>query len=67
MAAESGQRQWSLEEAEEGIGSSSTGNPRSNTVFTNGSMRLLVYAPRGEDLQAPHDQDEIYIIQTGTG
>ncbi len=67
VAADSDQLQWSLEEAEEGIGSSSTGNPRSNTVFTNGSMRLLVYAPRGEDLQEPHDQDEIYIIQTGTG
>ena len=67
MAANSGRLQWPLAEAVEGIGGSTTGNPRSNTVFTNGSMRLLVYAPRGEDLQTPHDQDEIYVIQTGSG
>ena len=40
---------------------------RSNTVFTHGSMRLLVYAPEGDDPQRPHDQDEIYVIQTGSG
>lgn len=33
----------------------------------NGSMRVGIYAPRGEDTQSPHEQDEIYIIHTGTG
>lgn len=33
----------------------------------HGSMRVGIYAPRGTDPQKPHDQDEIYIIQQGTG
>ena len=32
-----------------------------------GTMRTLLYAPRGHDPQQPHDQDEIYIILSGTG
>ncbi len=30
-------------------------------------MELGCYKPVGVDEQAPHDQDEIYIVQTGTG
>ncbi len=56
---------WPLAPAEDGI--SPGAELRSNTVFTNGSMRPLVYAPRGDDPQQPHDQDEIYVIQAGTG
>lgn len=33
----------------------------------HGSMRMGVYAPRGIDQQAPHEQDELYIIASGTG
>lgn len=33
----------------------------------HGSMRLGVYAPRGEDTQTPHSQDEIYIVIAGSG
>lgn len=33
----------------------------------NGSMRAGVYAPRGHDPQGPHDQDEIYIVASGSG
>lgn len=32
-----------------------------------GSLRLLVYAPRGNDPQTPHGQDEVYIVVKGTG
>lgn len=32
-----------------------------------GSLRLLVYAPRGNDPQTPHQQDEVYIVVKGTG
>jgi len=32
-----------------------------------GSLRLLVYAPRGTDPQMPHVQDEVYIVAKGTG
>lgn len=33
----------------------------------NGTMRVGVYAPVGKDAQTPHDQDEVYIIQSGSG
>lgn len=60
-----GRYRWPITRALDGI--SAEGTLRSSTVFTNGSMRLLVYAPRGEDPQEPHDQDEIYVIQSGSG
>ena len=31
-----------------------------------GSMTVLLYAPKGEDNQTAHSQDEIYIVQKGT-
>jgi mannose-6-phosphate isomerase-like protein (cupin superfamily) len=36
-------------------------------LLENGSMELGYYKPVGKDEQTPHDQDEIYIVQTGTG
>lgn len=36
-------------------------------LIRHGSMRAGVYAPRGADDQAPHEQDELYIIASGTG
>lgn len=36
-------------------------------VLENGSMELGYYQPTGTDEQSPHEQDEIYIVQTGTG
>ena len=33
----------------------------------HGTMRTLLYAPNGPDLQRPHRQDELYIIQSGSG
>lgn len=33
----------------------------------HGTMRAGVYAPRGHDPQGPHDQDEIYIVASGSG
>jgi mannose-6-phosphate isomerase-like protein (cupin superfamily) len=33
----------------------------------HGSLRLLVYAPRGTDPQTPHQQDEVYIVVQGKG
>lgn len=32
-----------------------------------GSMELGYYRPQNIDEQSPHDQDEIYIVQTGSG
>lgn len=33
----------------------------------HGSMRIGVYAPYEVDRQAPHEQDELYIVVSGTG
>lgn len=40
---------------------------RSALLLNHGSMDLRWYAPRGEDPQTPHDQDEIYIVASGSG
>ena len=44
---------------------------KSNSVFVklleHGSMKVEYYAPEFEDLQKPHTQDEIYIIDQGEG
>jgi mannose-6-phosphate isomerase-like protein (cupin superfamily) len=36
-------------------------------LLENGSMELGYYKPIASDEQSPHDQDEIYIVQTGHG
>lgn len=40
---------------------------RSAELMKHGSMTLRYYAPKGVDPQTPHDQDEIYIVTSGTG
>lgn len=37
------------------------------TVMAGGTMSVEVFAPRGADLQTPHEQDELYFVQAGTG
>jgi mannose-6-phosphate isomerase-like protein (cupin superfamily) len=36
-------------------------------LITRGTLRVGLYAPRGEDPQQPHDQDEVYIVMSGQG
>ncbi len=36
------------------------------TVMAGGTMSVEVFAPKGEDLQQPHKQDELYFIHRGT-
>ncbi|MGD9827159.1 MAG: cupin domain-containing protein [Hyphomicrobiaceae bacterium] len=40
---------------------------RSALLMRHGSMSLRYYAPKGRDLQTPHDQDEIYLVASGRG
>ena len=35
-------------------------------AMRRGTMSLEVFAPRGADHQTPHEQDELYIVATGT-
>jgi mannose-6-phosphate isomerase-like protein (cupin superfamily) len=37
------------------------------TCFERDDARLVLYAPKGEDLQTPHTQDELYIVISGHG
>lgn len=37
------------------------------SMMAGGSMSVEVYAPKNEDLQLPHTQDELYFIHSGTG
>ncbi len=36
-------------------------------LLKHGTLELGFYKPVGSDPQKPHDQDEIYIIQSGSG
>lgn len=36
-------------------------------LLEHGSMELGYYRPLGIDEQTPHEQDEIYVIHTGSG
>ena len=40
---------------------------RFTTAFAHGTMSVELYAPRGNDPQSPHAQDELYFIHAGTG
>jgi mannose-6-phosphate isomerase-like protein (cupin superfamily) len=35
-------------------------------AMRHGTMSLEIFAPRGADHQTPHEQDEVYIVASGT-
>lgn len=35
-------------------------------ALRHGTMSVEIFAPRGTDRQTPHEQDELYFIQSGT-
>lgn len=37
------------------------------TLLEQGRMYVELYQPQGVDLQKPHDQDEIYVVASGSG
>lgn len=49
------------------LASLQAGDERFVELFSHGSLRLEFYAPRGHDPQSPHAQDELYIVQSGSG
>ncbi len=34
-------------------------------AISHGSMSVELFQPKGEDLQQPHDQDELYVVVAG--
>jgi mannose-6-phosphate isomerase-like protein (cupin superfamily) len=43
------------------------GSMRFDYALRHGTMKLGLYAPRGEDDQTPHKQDELYFVVSGAG
>jgi mannose-6-phosphate isomerase-like protein (cupin superfamily) len=37
------------------------------TLFVHGTLKVMLYAPAGEDHQIPHERDEIYVVARGDG
>lgn len=37
------------------------------TLFSHDMLTVEVYAPRGSDLQDPHNRDEAYVVARGSG
>lgn len=37
------------------------------TLMRDGNMSVELYAPERVDLQTPHDQDELYVVVSGSG
>lgn len=36
-------------------------------MLAHGTMSVELFAPRGTDHQTPHEQDELYVVISGTG
>ena len=44
-----------------------SGDGSYGVLLEHGSLELGYYRPLGKDDQQPHEQDEIYVVQTGSG
>ena len=40
---------------------------RYGVLARHGTLEIGYYAPRGRDPQEPHDQDEVYVVASGSG
>jgi mannose-6-phosphate isomerase-like protein (cupin superfamily) len=58
--------QFSLASVQEAINARTDGK-RFHYPLHHGTMRVGLYAPRVDDPQLPHTQDEIYIVLSGSG
>lgn len=56
----------SVDEAMAVLGAHPEGKPYV-ALLENGNMYVEIYQPKKVDLQTPHDQDEIYVIISGSG
>ena len=43
------------------------GGERFAVMLEHGTLAVEIYAPRGRDLQTPHDRDELYVVAQGEG
>lgn len=56
---------YTLENAKRAVLADDDG--RYGVLLTHGTLELGYYVPQGTDPQQPHEQDEIYIVQSGSG
>ena len=61
-----GETPWRVT-VEEGLARPIPEGQRSAAVMTHGTMLAKIYAPQGTDPQTPHTQDEIYVVNRGSG
>jgi len=59
-------RRVSVSDALDAIGKVKSELP-SATVFEHGTLQVKMYRPGTEDMQQPHDRDEVYFIVRGSG
>src|SRR5687767_13336027 len=36
-------------------------------IFSQGTLAVEMYTPRGHDAQTPHERDEVYVVARGSG
>lgn len=44
-----------------------SGDGRYGALLEHGTLEIGFYAPTGTDPQTPHDQDEVYVVHSGSG
>lgn len=44
-----------------------SGDDRYGVLLEYGTLEIGFYAPQGSDPQTPHDQDEAYVVHSGSG
>ncbi len=44
-----------------------SGDERYGVLLEHGTLEIGFYAPSSIDPQAPHDQDEVYVVHSGSG
>ncbi|HZV68884.1 MAG TPA: cupin domain-containing protein [Saprospiraceae bacterium] len=52
---------------EEGLNRLSAERKLFTELYSHGSLSVEIYKPLKEDLQTPHDRDEVYVIIAGHG
>jgi mannose-6-phosphate isomerase-like protein (cupin superfamily) len=58
-------KQFSVEQALEKVAAAS--DKAYGVLLEHGTLELGYYKPDGVDPQDPHDRDEVYIVQSGSG
>jgi len=52
---------------DEAAAATAAGDPDHVRVLERATLKVGYYRPRGTDDQEPHDQDELYVVMTGSG